>query len=325
MDATIVIPTHNRRATVLRTLDALLSGVDGVAAWEAVVVDDGSSDGTADAVASWARAHAAPVRCLSQANAGPAAARNRGAAAGTGRAVVFLDDDIHVRPGFLARHLRLLDERPGCWIIGRVVHPEALRATPFGRWRDDQWERFHREHAPGTVETTGMTAAHLAVPRADFQRLGGFDEAFPLAGCEDAELALRARASGLRVVYDPANVVLHDDWAVSLPRYCERQRLYAVTDALLFRKYGERSPRVELVRANAPPSSGEGVRIRARKAVKALLATAPARFAVRACTAAAEALFPDRAPSRRLYRLAVGVAIFRGVREGLRRFPEAGA
>lgn len=322
MDATIVVPTYNRRATVLRTLDALRTGVDGVAAWEAVVVDDGSSDGTAEAVREWARAHAAPVRCLTQANAGPATARNRGAAAGTGDAVVFLDDDIHVRPGFLARHLRLLREHPGSFVIGRVVHPEALRATPFGRWRDDQWERFHREHPAGTVETHGMTAAHLAAPRADFERLRGFDEAFPLAGCEDAELALRARASGLRVVYDPANVALHDDWAISLPRYCERQRLYAVNDALLFRKYGADSPRAALVRANGPATAGDSVRTRARKAAKAVLATAPGRLAVGACSAVAEALFPDRAPSRRLYQLAVGIAIFRGVREGLRRFPE---
>jgi glycosyltransferase involved in cell wall biosynthesis len=322
MDATIVVPTHNRRATVLRTLDALRAGVDGVAGWEAIVVDDGSSDGTAQAVTAWAQAHDAPVRCLTQANAGPAAARNRGAAAGTGRAVVFIDDDIHVRPGFLARHLERLGAHPGCFVIGRVVHPPAMRATPFGRWRDDQWERFHLAQPPGPAETNGMTAAHLAVPRGDFERLGGFDPAFPLAGCEDAELALRARASGLRVVYDPLNVAVHDDWAVDLPRYCERQRLYAVTDALLWRKYGERSPRAALVRANGPAAPGDSVRARARKALKALFATAPGRRAVSACSAVAEALLPDRAASRRLYQLAVGLAIFRGVREGLRRFPE---
>jgi GT2 family glycosyltransferase len=219
----------------------------------------------------------------------------------------------------------VLRDHQDAWVIGRVVHPEALRGTPFGRWRDDQWERFHREQPGGLAETVGITAAHLALPRRDFLRLGGFDERFPLAGCEDAELGLRARAAGVRILYDPENLVVHDDWATSLPRYCERQRLYAVTDALLFRTYGARSPRAALVRANAPRSREDSARARARKAAKALLATRPGRAVLAACCAIAERIWPDRAPSHRFYQLAVGVAIFRGVREGLRRFPEQSA
>ncbi|MET0556527.1 MAG: glycosyltransferase [Vicinamibacteria bacterium] len=324
MDATIVIPTFDRRPTVLRTLEALASGTDGVAAWEAIVVDDGSRDGTSQAVESWARARGLPVRCLVQRNAGPASARNHGAREAKGRVLAFLDDDIHVRPGFLARHLDVLGRHPGSWVVGRVVHPEALRATPFGRWRDDQWESFHRAHAGGLGETQGMTAAHLAVPREELLRLGGFDEAFPLASCEDAELALRARAHGVRILYDPENVALHDDWAVSLPRYCERQRTYSVADVLLWRKYGARSPRETLVLANGPALPGESLGARTRKAVKAALATAPGRVLLRAASRAAETVLPDSAVSRRLYGLAIGVAIFRGVREGFRRFPDGG-
>jgi glycosyltransferase involved in cell wall biosynthesis len=323
MDATIVIPTFDRRATVLRTLEALAAGTGGVPAWEAIVVDDGSTDGTAEAVSAWARAHGLPVRCLVQQNAGPAAARNRGAEAAAGRVVAFLDDDIHVRPGFLARHLDVLDRHPGCWVIGRVVHPDGLRATPFGRWRDDQWEAFHRAHRGGLGETDGMTAAHLAVPRAELLRLHGFDETFPLASCEDAELAMRARAQGVRILYDPENVAVHDDWAISLPRYCERQRTYSVADVLLWRKYGARSPRAELVRANGPVQPTEPLRTKMRKSAKALLATAPGRALVAFGCGVAERLLPDRAVSRRCYALAIGVAIFRGVREGFRRFPEA--
>jgi glycosyltransferase involved in cell wall biosynthesis len=323
MEATIVIPTFDRRATVLRTLDALAAGTDGVGAWEAIVVDDGSRDGTSEAVEAWARAHAVPVRCLVQRNAGPAAARNRGAREARGRVLAFLDDDIHVQPGFLARHLDVLERHPGCWVIGRVVHPEALRATPFGRWRDDQWERFHRAQAGGLAETDGMTAAHLAAPREELLRLGGFDEAFPLASCEDAELALRARAHGVRILYDPENVAVHDDWAIDLPRYCERQRTYSVADVLLWRKYGARSPRAALVRANGPVLAEDSLSARARKAAKAALAAAPGRSLLAAASRAAEAVLPDSAVSRRLYAAAIGVAIFRGVREGFRRFPES--
>jgi starch synthase len=321
MEATIVIPTHNRRATLLRTLDALRAGVSDVTEWEAIVVDDGSTDGTAEAVLEWAQRHRVPVRCLSQARSGPAVARNRGAWDARGRVVAFLDDDIQVRPGFLRRHLDVIAAHPGAWVIGRIVHPADLRGTPFGRWRDERWESFHRAHAGGLGETAGMTAAHLAAPRADLARLRGFDETFPAASCEDAELALRARAAGVRILYDPDNVGVHEDWAVSLPRYCERQRSYSVADVLLYRKYADRAPRAALVRHNAPAWPGDGWRERLGKAAKRCLATAPGRAAVRALSAAAERIAPDSRLSRRAYEVAVGLAIFRGVREGLARYP----
>ena len=232
-----------------------------------------------------------------------------------------------MRPGFLARHLDVLERHPGCWVIGRVVHPEALRATPFGRWRDDQWERFHRAHAGGLGETEGMTAAHLAAPRAELLRLGGFDEAFPLASCEDAELAMRARAHGVRILYDPENVAVHDDWAISLPRYCERQRTYSIADVLLWRKYGARSPARdarprERSRAGGGLPRRPGAQGREGGARQPLLdggSWAPRAARSRRSSRTA----PSAAAST---TLAIGVAIFRGVREGFRRFPDpAGA
>ena len=321
MEATVVIPTHSRRATLLRTLDALRGGVSGVSGWEAIVVDDGSTDGTPDAVREWAQRHGASVRCVSQQRSGPAVARNRGAREARGRVVAFLDDDIQVRPGFLRRHLDVISAHPGAWVIGRIVHPEELRGTPFGRWRDDRWESFHRAQPGGLAETSGITAAHLAAPRADLERLRGFDETFPAASCEDAELGLRARAAGVRILYDPDNVALHEDWAVSLPRYCERQRSYSVADVLLYRKYGDRAPRAALVRHNGPAAPGDGWRERLGKTGKRLLATAPGRAALRLVCAAAERVAPDSRLSRRAYEAAVGLSIFRGVREGLQRYP----
>jgi GT2 family glycosyltransferase len=287
-----------------------------------VVDDGGSPEGTAPVV-RWAAEAGAPVRVLRQDPRGPAAARNHGAREAGGRVLVFLDDDMVVAPGFLARHLKCVDESPGAWIVGRITHPEELRATPFGRYRHARWEEFHRAHAPaGLQETNGISAANLALPAADFGRLGGFDEGFALAGCEDRELGLRARAAGLRVLYDPENVALHRDWAVSLPRYCERQRTYAISEVRLFRIHGVRSPSAGLVAANAPIAREDGARLVARKTAKALLATPPGRVLVSGLASLLERVAPDRAPSRRAYDAAVAVAIFRGVRQGLARYPE---
>jgi GT2 family glycosyltransferase len=322
MDTTIIIPTYERAGALLATLRALTKVTYPRGRWEAVVVDDGSGAETLATIGDWIKGADVPVRLLRQAHGGPAAARNRGAREAGGDVLIFLDSDCLVPPEFIERHLHVLRTSPGSWVVGRLVHPEALRSTPFGRYRDDCWEAFHRSHPGGLVsETAGMTAANLALPAGDFARLGGFDEGFSIASCEDWDLAWRARAAGIRVLYDPSNVALHNDWAVSLDQFCERQRLYSISDVLLWRKYGDQSPRARLVRENGPVRwTSDPPRLILKKMAKRLLATCPGRAAVRLACAAAERVVPDTWWNRRAYELAVGSAIFRGVREGLLRY-----
>ena len=322
MDATIVIPTYERAATLLQTLDRLSKVDYPKGEWEAFVVDDGSAPETLVIITEWIRASGAPVRLLQQPHRGPAVARNYGAREAAGTALIFLDNDCLVSPDFIDRHLHVLRTNPGCWVVGRIVHPPELRSTPFGRYRDDRWEAFHRSHPEGQVcETAGMTAASLALPAVDFARLGGFDEGFSIASCEDWDLARRARTAGVRILYDPCNVAVHNDWAVSLDQFCERQRLYSISDVLLWRKYGEQSPRARLVHENTPMRwTGDPPRLILKKILKRLLATGPGRAAVRLACAVAERVGPDTWWNRRAYELAVGIAIFQGVREGLVRY-----
>jgi GT2 family glycosyltransferase len=197
-----------------------------------------------------------------------------------------------------------------------------LRETPFGRYRDDLWEEFHQTHGGNVItETEGITAANLSLPSKDFARLGGFDEGFTIASCEDWELGMRARRDGVRVLYHPGLVVLHNDWAVDLDRFCERQRLYSISDVKLWRMYGVDSPRAGMIRENDGLNFGrDGLRVTVKKLFKRVMATSLFRALLRALTSLSERLFPDREFTRRLYRTAIGVAIFRGVREGLRKY-----
>ena len=319
-----MIPTRDRPERLLETLTALVSAADPGLAWEAVVVDDGGAPASLEPARALARETGAPLRLVSQQQRGPAAARNRGAREAGGRVLVFLDDDMVTTPGFLGRHLRSVDANPGCWIVGRITHPEALRATPFGRYRHARWEEFHDAHAPrGLQSTGGISAANLALPATDLARLGGFDEGFALAGCEDRELALRAQAAGIRILYDPENVALHQDWATTLPRYCERQRSYAISDVRLWRRHGSASPRAALITAATPVSLADGPRRALRKLVRRTLATPPGRALLLGLASASERVLPDSPVTRRLYEAAVSVAIFRGVRDGLVRYPDA--
>lgn len=291
--------------------------------WEAVVVDDGSTDDTEVSVRPWAEGRRpVRVRYLRQGNAGPAAARNRGAGAARGEVLIFIDNDIIVAPSFVRDHREAHAAHPGSWIVGRITHPEAMRGTPFGRYREDCWEAFHAAHpAAGVQETAGMSAANVSIPAADFRRLGGFDEDFTIASSEDWDLGVRARRAGIRVLYHPGITVLHNDWACSLDQFCRRQMLYSISDVLLWHKYGEDSLRAALVRKNAPVAWGrDPARLVAKKALRAALSTRPGRWGVHAGCRLAERLAPDTRWSRRLYDAAVAVAIFRGVREGLRRY-----
>jgi len=322
MDTTIVIPTYERVTILLETLRTLAKVDYPRSQWEGVVVDDGSRPETLAMIKDWIVASGAPVRLVQQAHRGPATARNRGAREAAGKVLIFLDNDCLVGHGFIQRHLQVLNEHPGYWVVGRVVHPHELRRTPFGRYRDDLLEAFHRSQRQGDVsETEGITAQNLALWRSDFARLGGFDEEFAIASCEDWELGRRARDLGIRVLYDPQNAVVHNDWAVTLDQFCERQRLYSISDVLFWCKYGERSPRARLFRENSPIRWTEDFpRLVLKKTAKRLLVTRAGQTVVRRACAAAERVVPDTRLSRRLYELAVGIAIFRGVREGLVRY-----
>lgn len=136
------------------------------------------------------------------AGAGPAAARNAGAAGCEAELLVFVDSDVEVHPDALAR-------------IERRFAAEPALAALFGAYDDDPaapglTSRFrnllhHHVHvsSPGEAET--FWAGLGAIRRAEFEALGGFDAArFRRAGVEDIELGMRLRERGGRIVLDPA-------------------------------------------------------------------------------------------------------------------------
>ncbi|WP_428395456.1 glycosyltransferase family 2 protein [Lichenicoccus sp.] len=103
----VVIPCFNVRAYVGATLDSLLAQDEP--AWEALVIDDGSTDGTSDHVARYCDGR---IRLIRQANQGVSAARNRGLAEARGASLLFLDGDDWLAPDALSRLLRSLRGHP---------------------------------------------------------------------------------------------------------------------------------------------------------------------------------------------------------------------
>lgn len=207
-DLSVVIPTRNRRETLLRTLDALgaQKGLDG--RLEVIVVDDGGNDGTGAALGqrSWPFA----LHLMRAEGKGAASARNLGASAARGERLVFLDDDIAPEPGFLAAHLVAGRAYPTATIVGQSL-PVVRAGGAFGRALAGWWiERFREMAEDGhRFGFTDVMSGNLSVPRATFAALSGFNAV--LRCREDYEFGLRLVAAGIPIRYVSDARGLHRD------------------------------------------------------------------------------------------------------------------
>ena len=198
----VVIPTHNRSTLLRRTLDAV-AAVEYSPEPMVVVVDDGSAP--EHSTANRAAADAAGVTYLTQTNAGPATARNRGVAATSGDLVVFLDDDCAPDRDWLNALTAPFSGagREGLGGVGgRVV------SAPPHNWVS----RFcaDAEYITGIQpEFTNAITANACFRRAVFDELDGFDEEFRFPGGEDPDFSRRVRERGYQLQFVPDAVVYH--------------------------------------------------------------------------------------------------------------------
>jgi len=321
MIISVVIPTHNRSDALELTLERL-SKQDFSGNWEAIVVNNNSTDDTDQVVKSWREKFPVELGLVHESKPGPAAARNAGAKAAKGKYLVFIDNDILTGPDFLQSHVEFLDANPESWFVGRVINPHDLRDTPFGRYRDDLHEEyFHALPEKGTVAYDGATGQNWAMRRDQFFTAGGFDESYSIASCEDAELALRARKSGFKTMFNADSKVVHNDWAIDLKTFLRRQETYSISTVLLWTKYGEESFQLDLVTQNGPINlERDGFGLALKKSAKRVLSARGFYPMMIQLTQAIESMAPDTKLSRRSYELTTSLAIFRGVREGFVRY-----
>jgi GT2 family glycosyltransferase len=203
-----VSPTRRLRKT-LAALEAL--DYDS-SRYEIIVIDDGSEEVVRQIVQEHSRA---PVSLTleAQERLGAARARNRGARAASGELLLFCDDDILVAASHLQDHLATRHRHGDALVNGdwRFTGEVAtrLRETPFGRYRIDLEQHFKDEAGGKAIagddacfEVSMVGSWNLSLCRDLFWEIGGFDEDFPVAGAEDQEFSLRARAAGCRLVLD---------------------------------------------------------------------------------------------------------------------------
>jgi len=181
----VVIPTKDRRAFVVEAVRSVLA--QNMPNLELVVVDDGSTDGTAECLS---RSFQEPrLRIVRQENLGVSAARNRGARETSGSWLAFLDSDDLWLPGKLERQLEAMQP------------PESAGAcyTEEVWYRRGRWANPRNVHAkydgwifPHCLPLCIVSPSSVLLHRRVFDELGGFDESLP--ACEDYDLWLRLTA-----------------------------------------------------------------------------------------------------------------------------------
>src|SRR6185295_4274703 len=210
VEFSVVIPTHNRMDVLPEVLAAVEAQV-GAPELEVVVVDDGSSDGTAEFLAG--RSHKVPLRVLRQDNSGPAGARNAGVAAAVGGGVAFLGDDTVPAPGWLAAHARAHRRRaeaPRVAVLGYTGWHSRMRLNPFLRYINEHGLQFGYAliEDPEDVPFNFFYTSNVSLPR-ELLLAEPFDLRFPYAAWEDIEVAYRLKKRGLRLVYEKSASVAH--------------------------------------------------------------------------------------------------------------------
>jgi glycosyltransferase involved in cell wall biosynthesis len=219
----VIVPTRDRKDLLAAMLEALDRVTAAAGELEVIVVDDGSTDGTAE----WldARRGPFPLRVVRiERPAGPAAARNRGAAEARGEVLGFLDSDVLVHPGWWqAAKPHFTDPRVAAVEGATGQPPGSPRPTPF-------------TNLVVNLDGRRYLTCNILYRRSVFLEHGGFDERFKLADREDTDLAFTVLEHGGQVRFEPKCRVDHPVFGENPGLHFKKAR-YGVHEALLRRKH----------------------------------------------------------------------------------------
>jgi glycosyltransferase involved in cell wall biosynthesis len=195
----VVIPAYNARHTLPACLQALAAS--GIAPLEYLVVDDGSTDNTAEI----ARKSGAKV-VTTEGRKGPAHARNVGVREAKGDVIFFIDADVCVRPDTLSRVSATFANDPGVDAVIGSYDDSPREQDVLSMYRN----LMHRYvHQNGRREATTFWSGCGAIRRKVFLEYNGFDEGYGRPAIEDIELGSRLAAGGHKILLDHGMEVKH--------------------------------------------------------------------------------------------------------------------
>lgn len=214
----VIIPIYGKCDYTLRCLMSIAAQLPR-ASFEVIVVDDCSPDRSAEVLQQ-----VRGVRLLlNEKNQGFIRSCNIGAKAATGKYLYFLNNDTEVIHGWLDELLNTFHLFSNVGFVGsKLIYPDGSLQEAGGIiWKDGSaWNFGRNQNALLPVynyarEVDYCSGASIMVPRPLFEELGGFDEHYLPAYCEDSDLALKIRDAGYSVLYQPMSVVIHHEGITS--------------------------------------------------------------------------------------------------------------
>lgn len=208
MDLSLVVCTRNR-ATLLSEALPHFSRLQSPASWELVMVDNGSTDATAEILAALAQSAPMRLTLVNEPKRGLSAARNAGWRRAQGRIVVFTDDDCYPATDFLDQVGHCFSESALGFLGGRVLLFDPNDYPITIQTLEQRVEIAPRAYVGPSL----IHGANCSFLREALARLGGFDERLgagtPLCSGEDVDVLARASALGYAGAYDPRPLVFH--------------------------------------------------------------------------------------------------------------------
>ena len=223
VDVSIIVPVYNKWHLTRACLTSVVqTSVGSGVTYEVILADDGSTDETVHA------AHVFPgLRVVkTPRNLGFLRNCNNAAKQARGRHILLLNNDTVVLPGWLESLYRTMEQDPSIAIVGsKLLYPDEhiqeagggllsnADGVSVGRWLWAGERNFpvRRREPIFNIrrETDYISGASILVRKSFWDSVGGFDERYKNAYCEDSDLAMTARSKGLRVVYEPESEVIH--------------------------------------------------------------------------------------------------------------------
>lgn len=232
----IVTPTHNRRVSLQRLLDAIAGQTYPLSSIEVIVVLDACTDDTRTFLQDY-RADFS-IHFAEQPGLGAANARNAGAALATGDQLIFLDDDIEPSPGLVAAHVEACMEEAS--VVVGYLPMELNRGAGFFHTMLTWWweDKYYRMGQPGYRHRfEDLLSGNFSLMASLFKTTGGFNSAFRCR--EDYELGYRLVKAGARISFCRAAWGYHRDEVTDQVRSHKRKRMEGYWDVAFAKLHPE--------------------------------------------------------------------------------------
>ena len=204
----VIIPAFNAENTIDTTLQSLLAQ-ENAGDFEIIVVDDGSTDRTAEIVGKYA------VKLIRKENGGPASARNLGVKKSSAEIVLFTDSDCIPANDWIQKMIEPFRDENVSGVKGVYIsRNKSLIARIIQLEFEERYLMLKKQKDIDFVDSYSA-----AFKKTAFQSVGGFDTSFPKADNEDVDLSYKLAGAGYKMVFQPEAVVEHLGHPSSLKRY----------------------------------------------------------------------------------------------------------